>query len=118
MYRGQPLAESREHSPGWDAAPRRFQGTAMNAKTVRDVLGEPESWPNSMNGDWQGIPNMKGATIWDVIAAGNEVAVQTKGAVCGPTFTVFIIEDRNLRERTVRALKLGAPVREALAAPI
>lgn len=90
----------------------------MDTKTVRDVLGEPESWPNSMNGDRQGIPNMKGATIWDVIAAGNEVAVHTQGAVCGPTFSVFIIEDQDLRERTVRALKLGAPISEALAASI
>jgi len=88
----------------------------MDAKTVRDVLGEPESWPNSMNVDGQQIPNMNGATIWDVIASGNELAVQTKGAACGPTFSVFIIEDPDLRERTVRALKLGAPVSEVLVA--
>ena len=90
----------------------------MNVKTVRDVLGEPESWPNAMNGDWQGIPNMEGAKIWDVIATGNEVAVHTQGAVCGPTFSVFLIENQELRERTVRALKLGMPVSEALTASI
>ena len=118
MYRGQPLAESREHSPLGTCATRRSQGITVKPKTVRDVLGAPESWPNAMNSDWQGIPNIKGATIWDVIASGNEVAVQTQGAACGPTFTVFIIEDQKLRERTVRALKIGASVREVLAARI
>ena len=90
----------------------------MNAKTVRDVLGEPESWPNTMNGKAPGVPNMEGATIWGVIACGSELAVHTVGAVSGPTFSVFVIEDRELRERTVLALKLGAPVREVLTATI
>ena len=90
----------------------------MDAKTVRDVLGEPESWPDSMSGENRENSNMNGATIWDVIASGNELAVQTKGAACGPTFSVFVIEDRDLRERTIRALKPGMPVSEALTAPV
>jgi hypothetical protein len=90
----------------------------MDARTVRDVLGEPESWPNSMNRTAPGTPNMEGATIWGVIACGNELAVHTIGAVSGPTFSVFVIEDQELRERTVRALKLGAPVREVVTAAI
>lgn len=90
----------------------------MDTKTVRDVLGEPESWPNSLNGDLQGILNMKGATISDVIASGSEIAVQTQGGADGPTFSVFVIEDENLRARTLRALRPGAPVHEAVAATI
>jgi hypothetical protein len=90
----------------------------MDIETVRDVLGEPESWPNSMNGDCRGIPNMQGATISDVIASGNEVAVHTQGGVDGPTFSVFVIEDEDLRARMLRALRPGAPVHEAVAAAI
>ena len=90
----------------------------MDIETVRDVLGEPESWPNSMNGECHGLPNMEGATISDVIAFGNEVAVHTLGGADGPTFSVFLIEDENLRARMLRALIPGAPVHEAVAAAI
>lgn len=61
----------------------------MDKKTVRDVLGEPESWSNYMRGEWRGIPDMKGATISEVITSGNEIAVHTQGAACGETFSVF-----------------------------
>jgi hypothetical protein len=90
----------------------------MERKTVRDVLGEPESWSNYMRGDWHGNANMKGATISEVIALGKEVAVHTKGAPGGETFSVFVIEDQNIRERTVRALRVGAEVHDAAAATI
>lgn len=82
------------------------------------MLGEPESWSNYMRGDWHGIANMKGATISEVIALGKEIAVHTKGAPGGDTFSVFVIEDQNIRERTVRALRVGAEVHDAAAATI
>ncbi len=90
----------------------------MNTRTVRDVIGEPESWSNCMRGDREGIRNMAGATISEVITLGQEVAVHTKGASCGDTFSVFVIEDPEVRERTVRALRLGAEVHDAVAAAI
>jgi len=90
----------------------------MEAKTVRDVLGEPESWPNSMNGDSHGILDMRGATISDVISSGDEIAVHTQGGADGPTFSVFVIEDENLRTQMLRALRPGAPVQEAVAASL
>jgi hypothetical protein len=90
----------------------------MDARTVRDVLGDPESWPNSLNGEHDGTPNMQGAKIWDVIASGDEIAVHTKGGIDGPTFSVFVIEDENLREQMLRALILGSPVHEVVAAAL
>jgi len=90
----------------------------MDKRTVRDVLGEPESWSNYMRGEWRGIPDMKGATISEVVALGKEVAVHTKGAPGGDTFSVFVIEDQDLRERTIRALRPGVEVHEAVAAAI
>ncbi len=85
---------------------------------VRDVLGEPESWPSHLNGALHGNPNMRGATISLVISAGDQIAVQTKHAPCGETFSVFHIEDPGLRERTVRALRQGAEVHAAVAAAL
>jgi hypothetical protein len=99
-------------------AGRLIGGPGMDKKTVRDVLGAPESWSNYMCGDWHGNANMKGATISEVIALGNELAIHTKGAPSGDTFSVFFIEDRDVRERTVRALRVGTEVHEAVAATI
>ncbi len=95
-----------------------FGGPTMERKTVRDVLGEPESWSNYMRGEWRGTPDMKGATISEVVALGKEVAIHTKGAPGGDTFSVFVIEDQDLRARTVRALRRGVEVHEAVAAAI
>jgi len=104
---------------GGDAtAGRSIRGPTMDKKTVRDVLGEPESWSNYMRGDWHRDANMEGATISQVVTLGKEVAVHTKGAPGGDTFSVFVIEDLDLRERTVRALRPGVEVHEAVATAI
>ena len=90
----------------------------MENKTVRDVLGEPESWSNYMRGDWHRDANMVGAKISEVVTLGKEIAVHTRGAPGGDIFSVFVIEDQDLRERTVRALRPGVEVHEAVAATI
>jgi hypothetical protein len=61
---------------------------------------------------------MKGATSSEVIASGNEIAVHTHGAACGKTFSVFAVDDQDLRERTVRAMRPGVEVHETAAAAI
>jgi hypothetical protein len=61
---------------------------------------------------------MRGALISDVMVAGDQIAIQTSGAACGDTITVFFIGDPDLRERTVRALRQGADVHEAVAATL
>jgi len=90
----------------------------MDTKIVRDVIGEPESWPNPMHREWQGPRDMRGATITEVFAAGDQIAVQTKGAVCGETFSTFVVEDQELRDRLTQVLRPELNVYEAVAAEI
>ncbi len=90
----------------------------MDTKTVRDVIGEPDSWPNFMHIEWQRSRNMRGATITEVFASGDQLAIQTRGAVCGETFSTFTVEDEELRDRVMRILKPDLGVYEAVAAAI
>jgi len=85
---------------------------------VRDVLGEPESWTNHLHVAGEGPTDIRGATISQVFSAGKDIAVYTEGGACGATFTVFAVEDRELRDRIERALQLGLDVHEAAAAAI
>jgi len=61
---------------------------------------------------------MRGATITEVFAAGDQIAVQTKGAVCGETFSTFVVEDQELRDRLTQVLRPELNVYEAVAAEI
>lgn len=90
----------------------------MDTKTVRDVIGDPEFWPNFMHSELQGSPDMQGAMITDVFVSGDQIAVQTKGAACGQTFSTFIVEDGELRARLTRVLQPALSVYEAVAAKI
>lgn len=90
----------------------------MATKTVRDVIGAPECWTHHLNGARLAMPDMRGAIISHVIARGDQIAIQTQGAASGTTFSIFVIEDRDLHERTARALRDGMDVHEAVAEPI
>ncbi len=90
----------------------------MSTKTVRDVIGEPESWPNFMQWELPGLPDMRGAMITEVFAAGDQIAVLTKGAICGDTFSTFAVEDKELRDRLTQALRPDMSVYQAAAAKI
>lgn len=90
----------------------------MDTKTVRDVIGEPESWPNFMRIEWQRPQDMRGATISEVFASGDQLAIQTKGAVCGATLSTFTVNDEELRDRLMHILKPDLSVYEAVAAAI
>jgi hypothetical protein len=90
----------------------------VDTKTVRDVIGDPEFWPNFMHSELHGSPDMRGAMITDVLVSGDQIAVQTNGAVCGQTFSTFVVEDRDLRERVTRVLRPALNVYEAVAAEI
>src|SRR5687768_16999437 len=74
-------------------------GREMNAKAVRDVIGEPETWSNHFHVAGEGPTDIRGATISQVFSAGNDIAVCTEGGACGATFTVFAVEDKELRDR-------------------
>ena len=90
----------------------------MNTKCVRDVIGEPESLRNHLNGHSKEPPDMRGAVITDAFALGDEIAVQTKGAACGETFSTFVVEDRKLRDRLTQVLRANRNVYEAVVAEI
>lgn len=85
---------------------------------VRDVIGDPETWPNHFHVAGEGPTEIRGATITQVFTAGSDIAVCTEGGPCGATFTVFAVEDKALRDRIERALRLGLDVHEAAAAEI
>ncbi len=86
-----------------------------SAMFVRDVLGEPDSWPNFMNEKWQQARDMRGAIITVVFAAGDQIAVQTKGAICGETFSTFVVEEQEVRDRVMQILRPDLSVYAAVA---
>ena len=81
-----------------------------SAKRVCDVIGDPAFWPNHLHRAGPGVNDFRGATISDVIVVGSDIAVCTSGGQSGRTFSVFTIEDEQLRSRVVRALRYGLNV--------
>ena len=90
----------------------------MDSKTVRDVIGEPESWPNHLNGHSKEPLDMRGAVITDAFASGDQIAIHTKGSTCGETFSTFVVEDQELRNRLTQVLRANLNVYDAVAAEI
>ena len=54
--------------------------------------------------------DMGGAWISEVVVSTDGLAISTRGAASGPTYSVFRIEDRDLKRRTARVLKTGMNV--------
>lgn len=82
-------------------------------RTLRDVLGEPESWPNYRYGGAR-MPQLRGAKIRSVRAVDPDelqVTVEAHGQVLPST---FIIEDRDLRLRVLALLAPGTVLAAAL----
>jgi hypothetical protein len=50
---------------------------------VRDIIGEPETWPNHFYVAGEGPTEIPGAKIARVFTAGNDIAVCTEGGACG-----------------------------------
>jgi len=116
------------HGPGLEDATRfrrRLTATSddpltleTKRKRVCDIIGEPPSWPNDLDGASQGPNDFRGARISEVTVVGNEVTVCTSGGACGNTLSVFTIEDEQLRARVVGALRYGMSVYVAAYEPI
>jgi hypothetical protein len=51
-----------------------------------------------------------GAWISEVVVSADGLAISTRGAASGPTYSVFCIEDRDLKRRAARVLKTGTNV--------
>ena len=90
----------------------------MRTRTVRDVIGEPESWPNDLQGDLNGPPNMFGAKVSKSFVSGDQLAIQTDGSASGMTFVTFNIADAALCASIVAALRPGRDLYTALASKV
>ena len=90
----------------------------MNAKTVRDLFGEPEAWDNHISDGADGMPDMDGARIVDVFVSGNQVAIYTRSDDGVEALSIFFVDDPEVRARVALALLPGSNVHDAVANPI
>ena len=82
-------------------------------KTIRDVLGDPESWPNYRNGMW-GRPILQGATIVNAGEAEPDevrVTIEVQGQMMHSN---FVIADRDVRHRVLEILQPGLVLESCL----
>jgi hypothetical protein len=54
--------------------------------------------------------DMGGAWISKVVVSNDGLAISTRGAASGPTYSVFRVEDRDLKRRAARVLRTGMNV--------
>jgi hypothetical protein len=88
-------------------------------QTVRDVIGAPDSWPSYRHGDRPVHESLlKGAIVSEVAISDSGILLATVGAVCGPTFAEFLIEDRSLRKRIFAAIRVGTSIDDAVGTTI
>ena len=85
----------------------------MAPRTVRDVIGPPESWPNYQHGGTR-MPRLRGAKIRSVrLLDPDELHLTIE--VLGQTIAArFELEDRDLRLRVHSLLVPGADLAAAL----
>ena len=82
-------------------------------KRIRDVLGDPESWPNYRSGGW-GMPLLRGATIVGAREAEPDelrLAIDVRGQILHST---FVINDRDVRHRLLEILQPGLELEDCL----
>ena len=89
----------------------------MDRKTVREVLGEPSTWSNSVTSTRR-LPDMQDAQIVDIFCSGNEISVLTRSEKYDDTLSVFRIPNATDREGVIGELRPGRFMPEALAAAI
>lgn len=85
----------------------------MAARTVRDVIGDPESWPNYRYGGSR-MPQLRGAKIVSVRPVDPDelqVTIEAHGQTLAST---FVVEDRDVRLRVLALLEPGRELTAAL----
>jgi len=85
----------------------------MAPRTVRDVIGAPESWPNYRFGGTR-MPQLRGAKIRSVRPVDPDelqVTIEAHGQILAST---FVIGDRDLRLRVQSLLVPGADLTATL----
>jgi hypothetical protein len=78
--------------------------------TIGDVLGLPNTWPDFSFSGTSMQADMGGAWISEIVVSEDGLAISTRGAASGPTYSEFRIEDRDLKRRAARVLKTGMNV--------
>ena len=78
--------------------------------TVGDILGAPDTWRDVTLDRETLYPDLLGATISEVESIGDGIAISTVGARGGSTYSVFHIENADIRQRMMRVLKPGLAV--------
>ncbi len=85
----------------------------MTPRTVRDVIGDPATWPNYRYGGSR-MPNLRGAKIVSVRPVDPD-ELQVSIAAHGQTLaSTFVIEDRDVRIRVLALLVPGTDLTAAL----
>jgi hypothetical protein len=82
----------------------------MTRTTIGDVLGHPDTWPDFSFSGTTMQADMAGAWISGVLVSTDGLAISTRGAAGGPTYSVFRVEDRDLKRRAARVLRTGMNV--------
>jgi hypothetical protein len=86
---------------------------SVMTRTIRDVLGDPESWPNYRSGAW-GMPLLRGATIVSALEVEPDelrIAIEVRGQMMHSTFSVA---DRDVRHRLLEILQSGVKLADCL----
>lgn len=78
--------------------------------TIGDILGLPNTWPDFSYSGTSMQADMGGAWISEVVVSTDGLAISTRGAASGPTYSVFRVEDRDLKRRAARVLRTGMNV--------
>ena len=82
-------------------------------KTVRDVIGDPASWPDYREGGTQ-MPLLRGATLIgarEVEPDELRIVIETRGKVLHST---LVVEDRDVRQRLLEILQPGLSLEDIL----
>ena len=83
------------------------------ARTIRDVLGEPETWRSYLNGGSR-MPLLRGAIVVSAREAEPDelrLAIEARGQMLHST---FVIGDRDVRHRLLEILQPGTELAECL----
>lgn len=88
----------------------RIETTGM---TIGDVLGLPDTWPDFSFSGTNMQHDMGGAWISKILISTDGLAISTRGAACGPTYSVFRVKDQDLKWRAARVLRTGINVAAA-----
>ncbi len=82
-------------------------------KTIRDVLGAPETWQNYLNGESR-MPLLRGAIVVGAREAEPDelrLAIEARGQMLHST---FVIADRDVRHRLLEILQPGLELADCL----